>query len=48
MQGLWSLLLQSCRQDAVEPDFEDMLMYLSDTSRLEGVVKPLLEMTNKG
>jgi hypothetical protein len=48
VQGLWSLLLQSCRQDALEPDFEDMLMYLSDVSRLEGVAKRFLDMTNRG
>ncbi|BDA40864.1 hypothetical protein COCOBI_01-5180 [Coccomyxa sp. Obi] len=46
LQGLWSLLLQMCRQDAVEPDFEDMLMYLSNASCLEAVAKRLVDITN--
>lgn len=45
MQVLWSLLLQMCGQDAVEPEFEDMLLYLNDTTRLESAAKRLLSMT---
>jgi len=45
MQELCSLVLQMCGQNAVEPDFEDMLLYLNDTTRLESVAKRLLSMT---